>query len=452
MIAVIFLIPGVSSPKDMREISVFARQEYEKSLKEKEKLQAGVLKDKESLKSEISKLENENQAMETTIKESLTKLEELREKNTGLEKVSATGKSDIEELTGAVRISAKELESILQKSVFTGFEPDRLASIRPVLDKSRFPGIEDMEKISALYLSEAELTGQVSIRDHEYVNRNGENTKDRILTIGGIASYFQNGFLSYSDKTGVFYSLSKEPSYSIRSNIKKYYQGRSEGIYTDISGGGALVQLTHSQTFGEKIKKGGFLVWPILGIGVFSILIGIERMFFISRVHGNTDRVMGRVNELAEKGEWDECSKIVGSGKKKPVYNVLRDGLNAKHENRETLESILQESILKELPKLERFLPLLNILGAISPLLGLLGTVTGMIDTFQVITVYGTGDPRMMSGGISTALITTMLGLSVAIPVMLLHTFLSRRVDHVIGDMEEKAVALSNIIFRDRNQ
>jgi len=116
------------------------------------------------------------------------------------------------------------------------------------------------------------------------------------------------------------------------------------------------------------------------------------------------------------------------------------------------LESVLQKSILKELPQLERFLPMLNIMKAISPLLGLLDTVTSMISTFHVITLYGTGDPRMMSGGISTALVTTMLGLAVAIPIMLLYTFLCRRVAHVIGDMEEKAVALSNIVFRGGQQ
>ncbi len=126
----------------------------------------------------------------------------------------------------------------------------------------------------------------------------------------------------------------------------------------------------------------------------------------------------------------------------------MRAGLLARHENREVLESILQEAILKELPRLERALPLLNIMGAVAPLLGLLGTVTGMIGTFEVINIYGTGDPRMMSGGISVALVTTMLGLTVAIPIMLLHTYLNRQVEHIIGDMEEKSVTLTNIIHR----
>jgi len=107
---------------------------------------------------------------------------------------------------------------------------------------------------------------------------------------------------------------------------------------------------------------------------------------------------------------------------------------------------VLQESILHELPRVERGLSVLAVLGAIAPLLGLLGTVSGMIDTFRVITLFGTGDPKMMSGGISEALITTELGLAVAIPIMLFHTFLSRRVEHIVGEMEEKAVFLTNSI------
>jgi biopolymer transport protein ExbB len=131
---------------------------------------------------------------------------------------------------------------------------------------------------------------------------------------------------------------------------------------------------------------------------------------------------------------------------------VLEAGLNARNEDRETLESVLQEAILRELPRVERGLSVLAIFGAVAPLLGLLGTVTGMIDTFRVITLFGTGDPKLMSGGISEALVTTELGLAVAIPIMLMHTFLSRRVDAIVGEMEEKAVGLTNIIQKERRR
>jgi len=129
----------------------------------------------------------------------------------------------------------------------------------------------------------------------------------------------------------------------------------------------------------------------------------------------------------------------------------LTAGLECCHLGREIMENSLQEAILKEIPPLERFLSTLGMLAAIAPLLGLLGTVTGMIDTFFVITQHGTGDPRLMSDGISVALVTTMLGLYVAIPIMLVHTLLSRAVDNRIAQMEEKAVALINIVEKNQD-
>jgi biopolymer transport protein ExbB len=104
--------------------------------------------------------------------------------------------------------------------------------------------------------------------------------------------------------------------------------------------------------------------------------------------------------------------------------------------------------MLRELPRLERFITPLKVLAAVAPLLGLLGTVTGMIKTFQVITVFGTGDPRLMAGGISEALVTTQLGLMVAIPVLVAAGLLARRAQRIAGDMEEKAVALSAALIR----
>jgi biopolymer transport protein ExbB len=120
--------------------------------------------------------------------------------------------------------------------------------------------------------------------------------------------------------------------------------------------------------------------------------------------------------------------------------------------SREDMENALQEAILNEVPRLERFLSTLGMLATIAPLLGLLGTVTGMINTFHMITYYGTGDPRMMSSGISEALVTTMVGLVVAIPLMLAHTLISRRVESTIGQMEEKAVSFVNQVFKTRGR
>ena len=198
----------------------------------------------------------------------------------------------------------------------------------------------------------------------------------------------------------------------------------------------------------SQIQKGGPIVWPILCIGLFAAIIIIERLFFVLKANINAEKMMDQVNSLAQTGQWDDCIKICEKQKNRPVPRVLLAGINCRNKTREEMENVLQETILREIPRLEKFLSTLGILAAIAPLLGLLGTVTGMINTFHVITFYGTGDPKMMSGGISEALTTTMLGLGVAIPIMLFHTFLSRNVETIISQMEEKGVALANTVFK----
>ena len=354
---------------------------------------------------------------------------------------------------GVVRETARDLESILTQSHYTAFDPDRLDRLAPALDGSRFPGMQETATISELFFDEMIRCGEVDVRPGNLIDPAGDDITADILTVGPFSAAYrrqgQTGFLRYGEASRQFFALARRPPLMMRRGLDRYLDGDAEAVAFDFSRGAALRQLASRATLVDNVKNGGAIVWPILVIGLFALAIALERTFFLNRVHANTDRLMGRVNELADLGDWAGCEAILARYHGKPVCNVLQAGLGAINERRETLESVLQEAILKELPRLERFLPALNIMGAVAPLLGLLGTVTGMIATFQAITLHGAGDPRMMSGGISEALVTTMLGLAVAIPVMLAHTFLRRRLEHIVGDMEEKAVALSNIICRE---
>ncbi|MCG8632420.1 MAG: MotA/TolQ/ExbB proton channel family protein [Desulfobacterales bacterium] len=438
--------------RDLREAAVEAKKQLDASREKDKTVQSEIRTDRAKLTEKIRLLSTRTAALKQEIETKTQHIVRLTGENARLDEKAAQQQAELNELSGAVRVAAGNLNALLTASPYTVQYPERQARLKPILDTSRFPGIDDMTAVADLFLEEMALAAGIDATTATFISDTGEKVEGRVLTLGGFTSAYQlgdkTGFLEYSQDTNQLYALSALPSRSVRKNLARYMNGETDRVYIDISRGGALKQITHRQSFRDQVEKGGMLVWPILALGVFAVVIGIERTLFLGRVHSNTDKVMGRVNELAAGGAWEDCHNMVGK-KKIPVYNVLRAGLNARKENRETLESILQESILKEMPRLERFLPMLNIMGAIAPLLGLLGTVTGMISTFHVITLYGTGDPRMMSGGISTALVTTMLGLAVAIPIMLLYTFLCRRVEHVIGDMEEKAVALTNIIFRE---
>lgn len=444
--------------QDMRAASQQAERDQKEALEAARAAEARILGDRNALVAEVKRLENRERELEQNLSGLQERFEELRQVEGDLSETWSERELAFRELVGTVRTSARDLETILKHSPFTAESPGRPEQIAPLLEKKHFPGLEDIRLMSDLFFDEIVRSGEVSLRDGAFVDRTGEDRTGKVLTLGKFTAIYDSGkevgFLRYSEDGERFYALSALPSWWVRRSLKGYLEGREEAVYIDLSGGGALRQITHRPGLWEEIRTGGPIVWPILAIAALALLLVLERIAYLRRVHGNTDRLMDEMNRLASEGDWKACDALVEGHEDKdwPVLNVLAAGLSGRHEDRETQENILQESILREVPRLERFLSILAMLGAIAPLLGLLGTVTGMIDTFRVITLYGTGDPRMMSGGISEALITTELGLAVAIPIMLFHTFLSRRVDHLVGDMEEKAVTLANIIQKDRRR
>lgn len=450
--------PATAMAQDAREAARKAEADRQAAEARAREAEQQILGDRSKLLAEVERLEAQQKQLEADVaglQKSIAAGEKTHDKLTD---EWETKELEFKEISGNVRVVAHDAESMLIQSQISALEPDRVDVIEPLLAKGYFPDIHDITHMVNVIFDEIERSGQVGFVPGSYVGRDGEDTEGSILTLGKFTAIYRDGdevgFLKYSPESMRFFALSQLPSGGIASDMKKYTLGKSDVVPVDISGGAALRTITHQTSLADQMRSGGPLVWPILAIALAVLGIVVYKFFFLNRVHGNTDKFMNEVNALAAEGDWEKCKEIVNKhkGKNWPVINVIRDGLKARREDRETLESVLQEAILRELPRLEKGLAVLAVFGAIAPLLGLLGTVTGMIDTFRVITLFGTGDPKLMSGGISEALVTTEFGLAVAIPTMLFHTFLSRRVNNIVGDMEEKAVTLSNIIQKDRKQ
>ena len=353
----------------------------------------------------------------------------------------------LDELAGVVRTGGRDLLGLLENSPVSGDAPGRLEPVKKILAGNGYPGMAEIRTLAELYLGEMRASGEIRRAAGEYIDIEGQRTRGRIVRLGALGAIVADatggecGYAVYGPENDSLIAVSR-PGWWVRRNLKKFVNGETGAVYLDFSGGSAVRRLALMPSAWERLRSGGLLVWPILLIGLVALGLSAERFIFLSRVKSNTDRVMSRIIEQVAGGDFSGSLALL-ENRNGPVFRVLRAGLKARHETREVLENVLEEAILKELPRLEKYLPTLQVLAAIAPLLGLLGTVTGMINTFQVITVYGAGDPRMMSGGISEALVTTMLGLSVAIPIILLHTWFARRVDTIIGDMEEKSVSLT---------
>jgi biopolymer transport protein ExbB len=192
--------------------------------------------------------------------------------------------------------------------------------------------------------------------------------------------------------------------------------------------------------------SGGLVMFPLALVALAALALSAERAVVLVLERPRASRIEAEVLARVVAGDAaaaaEACGRVGG-----PAARALAAGLAARDAGREAVEQAVQAAALQALPRLERFLSGIAACVAIAPLLGLLGTVTGMIYTFNVITVYGTGDPRLLSGGISEALITTEVGLAIAIPAMLVHHLFAGRVDRTVAAMETLGTSLVNALF-----
>jgi biopolymer transport protein ExbB len=239
------------------------------------------------------------------------------------------------------------------------------------------------------------------------------------------------------------------PGAEYTAGIRQFVETGEGNIPADITLGKALKIEEGSDTIGEHLAKGGIVGYVILSLGAVCLLIGaikvIEISGFKTASPEQVQNVLANIQESSAKGS-EAAGEVSGAG-----GELLLAGVENADEKRGSLEEILYEKILACRPKLERFLPFMALTAAAAPLLGLLGTVTGMIKTFNLITIFGTGDAKSLSSGISEALVTTELGLCVAIPSLILHGLLSRMARQKIGDMEQTAVGFVNGLIGNRN-
>jgi biopolymer transport protein ExbB len=201
------------------------------------------------------------------------------------------------------------------------------------------------------------------------------------------------------------------------------------------------------ETLWEHVQKGGVVMVPIFALAAASMIVALLKWLGLAFVRKPSRRKVRRLIEAVERRDEEAIQQRVREIKG-PTGRMLAAGVEHLREPRELIEEVMYEAVLTTRLRLERFLPFIAICAASAPLLGLLGTVTGIINTFKLITVFGSGDVKTLSGGISEALITTEFGLIVAIPSLLLHAFLSRKARGIVSRMEVAAVAFINQISK----
>ena len=294
---------------------------------------------------------------------------------------------------------------------------------------SSLASIEEIEQL--WYELQREITeqGKVVKFTTEYATADGERITDDIVRVGVFNIVFEDGYLQYDEQTGNVTELQRQPEQGKYTGSTEDMVDETEGYVPfglDVTRGGILSLLVESPTIGERSEQGGIVGYCIIALGFIGLGIAIWRWFALT-----TD---GR--KVSAQLKRDTASTDNPLGRVLTAYEV-----NAKADT-ETMELKLSEAALKEMPELTKGLLFIKVIAAVAPLMGLLGTVTGMIKTFQVITLYGAGDPKLMAGGISQALMTTVLGLCVAIPMVLLHTLVSGQSRKIINILQSQSAGI----------
>ena len=407
-----------------------------------------VSMDRSQMQTEVKNLKEENRTLESKHKALVKQYEDLLALQAKMEAELMEEQQDVEEVEGTLRSGAKEAESMVRDNPITSEKPDRLGVIENLRDPDKVPGIEGIRALVDLYFDELEATREIALRKGEFVAPDGTSTTGDILRAGMFTTYFRKpdgevGFLRPEpDGVRLIGVPGDVPGAALKA-IENYFNGNSDILPVDPSRGGAFTSYTKKTRQLDKLEEGGHIMYAIAAVALLALLIMIERIFVLYRTKANTDDITERIAGLVENREWEQAGIACAENSRVPTCRMLQGALGNVGASQEALENSLQEGILRETPRLERFLPTLGVLAAIAPLLGLLGTVTGMINTFKVITAQGAGDANAMAGGISEALLTTQFGLTVAVPLILIHHLLSRRVDKIVGDMEEKGTAFA---------
>ncbi len=355
----------------------------------------------------------------------------LAEKQDALEKRLGS----LKELFGVLQQVAGDTQGFFDDSLTSIQYPDRGEFLTELGSKmgsaTELASIEEIERLWFELQREATENGKVARFTTTVTNTDGTTAEETVVRVGAFNVVADGNYLEYNPATGNLLVLSRQPPQGryvkSTSELVKAAQGSGPVAFAvDPTRGQILRSLISTPTLKERIDQGGTVGYLILALGALGLLLALERLISLSTA---SRKVTAQL----------KSSKAADNN---PLGRVLKVAEENRGMDRESLELKLGEAILKETPALNRGVLFLKIIAVIAPLMGLLGTVTGMINTFQAITLYGTGDPKLMAGGISQALVTTVLGLVVAIPMVLLHTLVSGRSNRIVHVLQEQSAGI----------
>lgn len=426
--------PQEVAAQNMSELLDLVKQGRSRADRENRAREQRFAQDRANQQSELRRAERERAAEEARSARLEKKFEDNELLIAAKQEQLKERLGSLSELFGHLTAASGDLASNIEVSLVSSEFPSREGFLQDLIAKmsgtDQLPQIEEIEKVWYEMLNEITQQGVVSRFTADVATPSGEIAQREVVRVGAFNIIDVDGnYLSYGNEK--LAELPRQPSggaVAAAAALADATSGLSQfGIDpTGPTGGSFLAAIIDTPTLEERWHQGGYVGYAITAVGVFAFLLAIVRVIMLT--------MMGAaVNSQLKSGE---------AKANNPLGRVLLVSQENPNIDTETLELKMAEAVLRETPKLEAGLTLLKIIAAVAPLMGLLGTVTGMIITFQAITIFGAGDPKAMAGGISSALITTVLGLLVAIPTVLLHTVVNGRAQKIIHILNEQATGI----------
>lgn len=360
-----------------------------------------------------------------TNEKALAKLETELEQRTG----------DLGEVFGTVRQSAKDLTQYVRESLLSVQNRGRAEWLRELGKSKSLPQSTELKRLWHLMQKQIVESGSVVRQPATVIDTDGVAREASVIRIGVFNAVDQQGrYLRFQPQSGRLVVLPRQPSSAVRHTAAAFANSTGDesvaghaAFALDPTRGTLLGMLVEVPDLMERLHQGGLVGYIIIALGIVGILVAALRLAYLARIGQRVRRQLGDLANAAADN---------------PLGRVL--AVAAQHRDTElaNLELQIDEAVLRETPRLTRGESLIKLLAGVAPLLGLLGTVVGMIVTFQAISLFGTGDPKLMANGISQALVTTALGLIIAIPLLFMHSLLASRSRALIQILDEQSAGL----------
>lgn len=415
----------------LQDVLNAARQEQAEARRANQEREQRFIQERNQQQARVNQITGQVNAANARSEQLDTSFAENEERIATLQAELDTVQGEFKELFGAAKTTANEFAASLESSIISAQYPGRVEALRELGASDQLPSEEELQNLYLTMIQEIVAQSEVAKFDANVVMADGEAASETITRVGPFSAFTNESFYTMGEVRSGRYALqqlARQPSglINLAQDTATFNGSGYTAAPVDPSLGQLLDLTLETKTLEERLEDGGPVGKVILGVLAIGIVIGLYKLVTLL------------MTSAAVKGQMRKKT----ASKSNPLGRVMMAYQSNTNADVETMALKLDDAVMKEVPKLESGLNLVKVLAAIAPLLGLLGTVIGMINTFQAITLFGTGDPQRMADGISEALITTVLGLIAAIPLLLLHAFASGAARSVSNVLEEQSAGM----------